>query len=355
LFEGTIVNGIYGFPHSGTSRLKSFWRSIASMYNIGKNDLIFIYRTNGNENGSKEIHGPFKIYDVLGQPSIYYDLNSKDYPMDINGEVDCKVRFLFTKFENEVYSIADNYELVKCYESRNIWGYRHPAVMNIGAARKKSVAAFSNKQTHVFIDLLEKFGELREKLEEDLPVKERIDYYTNIEPSEFKFKIDSDFIAENYSNDEAYLYSYFISGLKNSNFYYSKDLIHDFSVINNSIVKNHNIVFSDLINNIMLEVIITTHLQDELDVVLSDKDDKNILFFEFKVGKLTKKDLIQTEKYVDLLNAITPERNYFANLVGKGKEVGLQVSDRFVNQIRLVEYEITQNNPTILTFTDITI
>jgi len=355
LFEDTLVNGIYGFPHAGTSRQKSFWRSIASMYNIGKNDLIFIYRTNGEPLGCKEIHGPFKIYDISGQPSTFYDLNSTDFPMEIKGETDCKVRFLFTKFENEVFSIADNYELIKKYESREIWGYRHPAVMNIGAARKKSVAAFTNKQTLTFIEMLERYGVQREILDLNIPSKERIDFIENLENSDYKFMIDSIFLAENYSNDEAYLYSYFISALKNSNNYYSADLVNDFTEINAPLLRDYGLSFTDLSKNIMLEVIITTHLQDELDVVISDKNDKNIIFFEFKVGKLTQKDIRQTEKYIDLLNAINPERKYFANLIGSGKETGLTINTRFLNQMRLVEYEIIQRNPIAIRFNDITI
>lgn len=355
LFEETIVNGIYGFPHSGTSRLKSFWRSIASMYNIGKNDLIFIYRTNGNFAGCKEIHGPFKIFDVNGQPSTYYDLNSQDYSMDIKGETDCKVRFLFSKFENDVYSIADNYQLIQRYESREIWGYRHPAVMNIGAARKKSVAAFTNKQTLIFLDLFEQFGVKREILTETIPNQERINYYDNIEQNKFNFKINGDFLAANYAKDEAYLYSYFISGLKNSNNNHSTELINDFTLINNPIFIRTGIKFSNLLNNIMLEVIITTHLQDELDVVMTDEADENILFFEFKVGELVQKDIDQTEKYLSLLNAINPKRNHYANLVGSGKASRLIINKAYLNNIRLVKYDLTEENPIQIRFTDITI
>ena len=108
IFENSIKNGVYGFPHSGTSRMKSFWRSIASMYNIGPLDLVFFYRTNGSIHGCKEIHGPFKINIQRDIPAIYYDLNSKDFPIHIGNNTDCKVRFMFEKITSDIYSIANN-------------------------------------------------------------------------------------------------------------------------------------------------------------------------------------------------------------------------------------------------------
>ncbi len=353
LFESTIVNGIYGFPHSGTTRQKSFWRSIASMYNIGKNDLIFLYRTNGDADGCKEINGPFKIFDIDSHPATFYDLNSTEFPMEIKGETDCKVRFLFTKFEDEVYSIADNFELIKRYESREIWGYRHPAVMNIGAARKKSVAAFSNKQTLIFLDLMEEYGVLRYELEENVPTEERIEQYKNIEQEQYQFKINGDFLAENYADDEAYLYSYFISALKNRHNSHSNNLRADFSLINDEMLRKYDTSFAKLETNILMEVIITTHLQDELDIVLTDVEDKNILLFEFKTGTLCQKDVNQMERYLDLLKAISPEKNVFANLVGYELEDDLIHNPRFENLIKLVTYDVMEENPTVLRFNEV--
>lgn len=354
LFEKTLANGIYGFPHSGKSRKKSFWRSIASMYNIGKNDLILLYRTSGGIEGCKEINGPFRIHDIDEQPSTYYDFSSLDFPMILKkNNSDCKVRFLFNKFGNNTYSISDNFELIKKYEFREIWGYRHPAVMNIGAARKKSVSAFSNKQTLVFIDLLEKFGNKREVLELDIPSIERLEFFNKITPSKNLFKINSNFISENYSKDEAYLYSYFISGLKNSKNYYSSELLKDFSAINNPLLKKSNIEFKGLFN-VMMEVIITTHLQDELDIVLTNIDDSILLFIEFKIGKLIQKDINQIENYLDLLKSIYPQKKIYANLVGNCKAAGLEISERFKNNIKLVEYNLVAKSPTKILFRDIT-
>jgi len=355
LFESTIVNGIYGFPHSGTTRQKSFWRSIASMYNIGKNDLIFLYRRNGNDNGCREINGPFKIFEIDNHPATFYDLNSTDFPMVIKGEKDCKVRFLFAKFEDEVYSIANNYELIKRYEFREIWGYRHPAVMNIGAARKKSVAAFSNKQTLIFLDLMEEYGVLRHELEENVPSEERIEQYINMEQEQYQFKINGDFLAENYADDEAYLYSYFISALKNHHNYHSSLLREDFSSINDEMLRQYDTSFGKLESNILMEVIITTHLQDELDIVLTDIEDKNILLFEFKTGTLCQKDVDQMERYLDLLKAISPEKNIFANLVGYELEDNLIHNPRFANLIKLVTYDVSEDEPTVIRFNDVTI
>lgn len=354
LFDASIAEGIYGFPHSGTNRAKSFWRSIASMCNVGVNDLIFLYRTNGENAGCKEIHGPFRIFDVEGQPSTFYELNAEDFPIYINDEIDCKVKFLYSAFENEIYSIADNYQLIARYETREIWGYRHPAVMNIGAARKKSVSTFTNRHTHVFIDLLEQCGVLRETLDQPIPSHERIEHLEDLEPTITKFKIDGSFLASNYSEDEAFLYSFFISALKNNANYYSHDVFTDFSAINNHILERENIAFEDLINNIMLEVIITTHLQDELDVVLTSLDDATILFLEFKVGMLNQRDINQVQNYISILNVIWPRKNIFANLVGSGKEMNLVIGNDFIEKIRLVEYTVTQQNQLRIRFNDIT-
>lgn len=353
LFDITIFNGLYGFPHSGYRRNKSFWRSLSSMYNIGVSDLLFFYRKNGNQAGCQEIHGPFKIHDIDSQPSIYYDLGSKDFDMRINDETDCKVRFLFSKFENEVCSIADKFEVIKKFEFRDLWGYRHPSVMNIGSARKKSVTAFTNKQTLVFLELLEKCGVVREYLNEEIPVIERIKYFNEIKPTDYLFRINSDFLASNFSEDEAYLYSYFISALKNKINYYSSDVLKDFSIINNELLNSGKLEFKELFN-VMLEVIVTTHLQDELDVILTDKEDRAILAMEFKVGILNQKDIDQIEKYLDLFNAIYPDKMNCANLIGRGKEAGIKISNRFKDKIKLVEYSVVTDFPVNIRFTDIT-
>lgn len=163
------------------------------MYNISPNALIFIYRTNGNSDGCKEIHGPFKIESIDGFPVIFYELDSVRYPMKIKDTTDCKVRFLFKNIINEYISLSDNYELIKGFESKEIWGYRHPSVMNIGTARKKSVTSFTNKQTLLLLDLLENFVLTRCKIKNSIPLKKHIFNYHSMNYDN-AYKLDDDFL-----------------------------------------------------------------------------------------------------------------------------------------------------------------
>ena len=340
LFHQTVVNGVYGFPHAGQSQLKSFWRAVASMYNIGPKDLIFLYRTNGDEPGCQEIHGPFMIYAEKDQPVIYYDLDSPDFPIKIDGNADCKVRFLFTKTTREVFSIADKYELIKKYETKEIWGYRHPAVMNIGAARKKSVTSFTNKQTLLILSLIKQFGESRLNLDGKVPSADRIKYYNALPNDEAHFSLDDDFLLKATTDDEAFLYAYIIRGLRTPASTLNAEVVRDFSLINDEMLtsscgKN----FRDLAANVMMETIISPHLQEEMDIVLTDIEDSNLLFFEVKTGSITQYDVEQTTKYLDLLKTIFPHRGVFANLIGRGKGAGVKVENSFVNLMRLVSYK----------------
>lgn len=339
LFEGTITNGVYGFPHAGINQLKSFWRAVSSMYNIGPNDLVFLYRTKGDNPGCQEINGPFKVYGIGQKPAIYYDQNSRDFPMFVEGETDCKVRFLFESFDNKVYSITDNYGLIKKFESKEIWGYRHPAVMNIGAARKKSVTSFTNKQTLLLLDMIQKFGKLRYKLKTTIPAQKRVGYYTSLSKSKRSFKLDDDFLLSANTNDEAFLYGYILRAIKTPTSLMHREVISDFSAINDGMIKGAiNKGFTAMTANAMMEVIISPHLQDELDVVLLDSDDQNMLFFEVKEGAIKKEDVIQTQEYVDLLKAIFPAKNIFANVIGSGKDNNVVVDRGFSDRIKLVEY-----------------
>src|SRR5699024_27092 len=143
-------------------------------------DLIFLYRTNGENPSCKEIHGPFKIKVDNGFPALFYDLNSTHYPIKVNDITDCKVRFLFEPLTEKVYSIRNNYELIKKFEAKDIWGYRHPSVMNIGAARKKSVTSYTKKQTLVILDLMTKFGAVRHTVNKSIPLEKHVKYYNNL-------------------------------------------------------------------------------------------------------------------------------------------------------------------------------
>lgn len=260
LFNKTISNGVYGFPHQGKSRKKSFWRAVASMYNIGPNDLIFLYITNGKVRGCKEIHGPFKVYDSIAGPAIYYDLNSNDFPMLINDRTDCKVRFLFENLSKKVYSITDKYKVIQKYETKEILGYRYPSVMNIGAVRKKSVTSFTSQQTLVLLDLMSDFGEVKYDDLENIPKMERVEYFSNLDDGNYHFILDDDFLLNTKTNDEAFIYAYLSRGFKNTRSQLYEKLINDFSAINDDILRKYDKTFEDLSSNVMMEVVISPHL-----------------------------------------------------------------------------------------------
>jgi len=335
LFEATIKNGVYGFPHAGNSRLKSFWRSMAALCNIGPDDLIFLYRTNGKAKGCKEIHGPFKIHSISNEPSIYYDLDSNDFQMKIKGETDCKSRFLFENMDNEVYSIADNFELIKKFETKDIWGYRHPAVMNIGAARKKSITSFTNLQTLVILNLFENFGKSRYTLREKEPPIERMKYFKSLPNNENHFKINDTFIGNHFYNDEAYIYTYILNAIKRPNSIFRKNALNDFQAINKAI----NLNFKLLMHNALLEIVVTNHLQDELDIVFTDTDDETILILEIKSVPIRQDAVRQTQKYLDLMDVIHPGKEIKANIIGTGAEKGLKINEAFKDRIALVIYD----------------
>lgn len=338
LFEDSINDGVYGFPHQGTSRTKSFWRAVASMYNMGSNDLIFIYRTNGEVPGCKEIHGPFKIKSINELPAIYYELDSSFYPMKIKGATDCKVRFLFSNMINEYKSISDNYEIIKKFESKQIWGYRHPSVMNIGAARKKSVTSFTNKQTILLLDLLETIGVTRGTINSPTPLNKNVLHYNSLNNID-AYQLDDYLLTSSNTSDEAFLYSYILRGVKTTSSIISKQLMQEFTKINSNLL---DISFEEISVNAMLEVIISPHLQEELDIVLMNKDDSRMLILEIKSGIVDQIAINQTVKYLDLLGSIFPERKIYANIIGLDKDPISKIPNKFQDKIAIVKYNRTK-------------
>jgi len=339
LFDGTVTHGVYGFPHQGKSRTKSFWRAVASMYNIGPKDLIFLYRTKGEQTGCQRINGPFMIYAKDGLPAVYYDLESSDFPMKVGGEEDCKVRFLFRKTTDKVFCIADNYELVKRFETKEIWGYRHPAVMNIGAARKKSVTSFTNKQTILILQLIKAYEEVCLTLSQKIPSQDRIAYYDSLPLNDSHFLLNDEFLLSSDTDDEAFLYAYILRGLRTPTSRIHQDLIGDLSAINDDMLTTSwGKTFSAIAANVMMETIISPHLQEELDIVLMDRDDSSILFMEVKTGAVIQRDVYQAQKYLDLLKVIFPQRMVFANIIGTTRDTAVDVDRKFANLIRLVSY-----------------
>ena len=96
--------------------------------------------------------------------------------------------------------------------------------------------------------------------------------------------------------------------------------------------------FSDFTVNAMMEVIISPHLQDELDIVLFDKDDSNMFFMEMKEGPIDQSAVLQTQNYLDLFEAIFPSKCIFADVIGSGKDVNVKVDKKFADRLRLVKY-----------------
>lgn len=354
IFQSLRTNGIYGFPHSGISRKKSFWRALASLYNIGSKDLIFIYRTNGTNDGCKQIHGPFQIYeDSNNIPCLYYDLDSVDFPIKVGkNEADCKARFLFKNMANEFFSINDNYELIKKFETKEIWGYRHPAVMNIGAARKKSVTSLTTKQTKSLIGLFEKFGIKRGTFTKDkTPNSDRLQNYNNFKIDKTHFYLNDKFLINNYSNDEAFYYSYLIRAFKIKECIFRKSVIANFWEINKEILIPLGVNnLEEVITNVMLETIITVHLQDELDVVSTNLDDSILIFYEFKKDEITKDAVYQAEKYIDLLEVIFPDKKIIANVIGSNKTPQVSINEKYRKKMKLVKFTINEISPLKLSF-----
>ena len=58
---------------------------------------------------------------------------------------ECRARLLFSPLCDKMYSIDEPFELIKAYENKSIWGYRHPAVMNIGAGKNQLPRSQINK------------------------------------------------------------------------------------------------------------------------------------------------------------------------------------------------------------------
>lgn len=354
IFDNVIKNGVYAFPHSGSSRKKSFWRAIASLYSIGTNDLIFIYRMNGTNDGCKELHGPFKIHVIDKEPCLYYDAESPSFPLKVGktNNADCQSRFLIGKMLDNLISIGDNFELVKKFETKKIWGYRHPAVMNIGAARKKSVTSLSYNQTLTLIDLLEQFGEIRRNLTAlTIPNKKSVDYYKNLSIDQTHFRLNDNFILNNYAKDEAFYYAYFIRALKHKNCQFRRQLLSEFWNINKDILLPLGIEnYENIVENVMMEVIVTVHLQDELDVISTNLDDSVLMFYEFKKGEITQESITQSEKYIDLLEVVFPEKKILANVIGVGKKPNIFVSKKYQNRMKLVSIGINQTKPLLISF-----
>ncbi|MDP7197018.1 MAG: hypothetical protein QF864_12635, partial [SAR202 cluster bacterium] len=128
----------------------------------------------------------------------------------------------------------------------------------------------------------------------------------------------------------------------------------DFWAINSSMLSPHGIEsFADITVNTLLESIITVHLQNEIDVVTTNKDDSAMMIFEFKKDQITEKSVRQTEHYLDLLSVIFPDKKIFANVIGIGLETdNINTSSRFADNIKLVNLKVLNQSPLQISFSN---
>jgi hypothetical protein len=111
--------------------------------------------------------------------------------------------------------------------------------------------------------------------------------------------------------------------------------------------------FADITVNTLLESIITVHLQNEIDVVTTNKDDSAMMIFEFKKDQITEKSVRQTEHYLDLLSVIFPDKKIFANVIGIGLETdNINTSSRFADNIKLVNLKVLNQSPLQISFSN---
>jgi len=347
-FDETVKNGIYGFPHKGDSKRISYFRSVSSLYNIGIGDLIFLYRKKGDYPGNQEINGPFKVTSLYEEPDIFYD-NTDTFEVLIKNENRGRSRFLFEKANSEIRSITNNYKLIEKFENRKIWGFRHPTVMNIGAARKKSIAALTTKQTIELLDILfdPDYSTSRDFSIGDIPSTDVKNYYKNKVHKNYSddctFPLTERYIkhviksSKNPPCWEHKIYPYLIRGFKRRRSVLSSDLLKDFEKINGELLSEYGIKFNDISKNVVQEAIASTHLQEEMEILLSDPSENNLMILEIKRGDIIQDSIDQTINYIDLLKSIFPEKNIFANIVGCGAEKDIN-NPR--NSINLVEYII---------------
>lgn len=337
LFNASVESGVYGFPGQGNTTLNNLkltaWRAISSLYNIGSEDLIFLYRTSGNVPGAQEFHGVFRVLKQKESPLLLLHPQDEEYLPRRSGKTSIQFlpfRFLFeclTKepisipndLRNKTYKKNNNLEIVKALSQMDpskprLWGFRHPSVMNIGAARKSSIVAISNKQVRFLLELLSRgierplkqvSHELKRYDLEDLP------------PS--CVSLDAEFLSRHFYdsprmvNYEAELYAYIIHSLKNPTSPLHKDIVADFDEIN----KDLEVTMDEISTNVILEVVMSTHIQEEVDILLCDRNEKNFLIMEVKNDMVSSEDLEQAEKYVQLVNHRFPgNHSVSANVIG---------------------------------------
>ena len=112
------------------------------------------------------------------------------------------------------------------------------------------------------------------------------------------------------------MYAYILNAFVNKNSTFNNKFLADFDEICKPILSTSNTKFSDLFTDVMLETIISPHLQDEIDILFLSANNEEMLVLEVKKDQINQSDVYQTEKYLDLLNAIFPTREIFGLVLG---------------------------------------
>jgi hypothetical protein len=359
LFEISLNNRVYGFPGKGNTSLSNLevtgWRSISSLYNIGLDDIVLLYRkmTSGGAAGDQEFHGIFRVAKKGNTPLLLLHCNDEEYLPMMPGENQyLPFRFMFEQLTDSPFSIPNdlrnktyrknnNLEIIKAFseidpKKPKLWGFRHPAVMNIGAARKSSIKCISHNQLIFLLELLLSTGVRRPVT----PLLANKRYDPNRLPEDCVL-LDDNFLearlveharsARNFKN-EAELYSYVIGSFKNPYSIFHKKIVEDFAEINT------DVPFGRINENVLLEVVITPHIQEEIDILLCDSDEQNFLILEVKNDELNAEDIEQAEKYIQLVDQRFPgSQSISANVIGI-RNSGLRSTER----VKLVSYEIEE-------------
>lgn len=341
LFDFSVANGIYGFPGVEKTNLDNLkttaWRSISSLFNIGPNDLVLFYRTASKDSvgGSQEFHGVFKPLWSNGKPSFLLHCEDDKYlPMRKDkGETQyLPFRFLFEVFtktpisipndlRNQSYKKTNNLAIIKAMSETDpdkpqLWGFRHPAVMNIGAARKSSIVALSNSELKFFLQLLSDVGVQRPN-----STLVRSQKYDRSNPPKDCCFLDDDYLSGNLEryldknkatvDYEAEIYAYLAAAFKNPKSVFHKKAIDEFASINT------DLPFESLTQNVIVEMLPTPHIQEEIDILLCDSQERNFMILEIKNNTLIPPDLEQAEKYIQLISQRFPKaKTVTANVIG---------------------------------------
>jgi hypothetical protein len=360
LFDISVNDGVYGFPGQGNTALNNLgvtaWRAISSLYNIGPEDLILLYRTSGQALGGQEFHGIFRVSKSGTTPMLLLHCNDKTFLPLREGRQYLPFRFLFERLTSSPVSIPNdlrnktdrknnNLEIIKALSETDpdkprLWGFRHPAVMNIGAARKSSIKAISHNQLVFFLHIL--LSTAAERQTNPALVGKRYD--PNNLPKDCVL-LDDKFIADRLVEhgiaarsfeNEAEIYAYIIGALRNPHSRFHSKLCEDFCKI------NADLPFDRISENVLLEVVITPHIQEEIDILLCDSKEQNFLIMEVKNDELNAEDIEQAEKYIQLVDQRFPgSQSISANVIGLRNR-----ALRSTKTVKLVSYEIEEIDST---------